>query len=83
MSVRDDEYWAFSTRPSDEERWSSCEELFKAHGYNLRPRLRKGWTPSWLTTGKSPLDSEDGEVLRVLSYQIVRLYADKVIDPPR
>ena len=82
MSVRDDLYWAFSTRDPDEERWATREELFKTHGYNLRPRLRRGWTPSWLTTGKSPLDSEDGEMLRVrwlLGRAI--FYADNAVDP--
>lgn len=64
MSVPQDELWAFETRPIDEERWSTREDLFKARGYNFRPRLRKGWTPSWRTTGKSPLHSEDGEILR-------------------
>ena len=65
MSVPDNELWAFETRPLDEEGWSALEDLFKSRGYNFRPRLRKGWTPSWRTTGGSPLDAEDGEILRV------------------
>lgn len=57
-------YKIFETREYEEENWSQLEDLFNAHGYNFRPRLRKGWTPSWHTTGKSPLHSEDGEILR-------------------
>ena len=48
-----------------EKRWSAREELLNAHGYKLRPRLRKDWTPSWLTNGKSPHDCEDAELLPV------------------
>jgi len=84
MSVADDEYWAFATRPIYEEEWSTREGLLKTHGYNLRPRLRQGWTPSWLTTGKSPLHSEDGEILTV--HQLLDrsvFYANNVIEPPR
>ena len=66
MSVPAEDLWVFETRAIDEAQWSTREDLFKAHGYNFRPRLRKGWTPSWHTTGKSPLHSEDGEILRVL-----------------
>ena len=55
----------FAELSRDEEIWSSREELLNSHGYKLRPRLRRGWTPSWTTTGKSPLDSEDGESLIV------------------
>ena len=84
MSLADDEHWAFATRPIYEEQWSAREDLLKAHGYNLRPRLRQDWTPSWLTTGKSPLQSEDGEMLRV--HQLLDrsiFYANDVIVPPR
>lgn len=84
MSLPDDEYAVFATLAPDEEDWSDREELFKAHGYNFRPRLRKGWTPSWLTTGKSPLRSEDGEMLRVhrLFSRLISS-ADKTTDPSR
>jgi len=73
IPMSDDEYRTFATLASDEARWSEREELFKLHGYNFRPRLRKGWTPSWLTTGKSPLHSEDGEMLRT---HLVDAYTD-------
>lgn len=55
----------FAELTQDEKIWSSREGLLNSHGYKLRPRLRRGWTPSWITTGKSPLDSEDGEELVV------------------
>ena len=76
MSVPADALWAFETREIDEDRWSLLEDLFKARGYSFRPRLRKGWAPSWHTSGKSPLHSEDGEVLRVpqsLNHPILQL----------
>jgi len=56
-------YESFENRADDELQWSTLEGFFKTRGYNFRPRLREGWTPSWHTTGKSPLHSEDGEVL--------------------
>ena len=61
----EDEDQVFEILGSDEKRWSELEGLFKAHGYNFRPRFRVGWTPSWHTTGKDPRVSEDGELLRV------------------
>jgi len=72
-SMPDDEHSVFANLAPDEAEWSEREELFKAHGYNFRPRLRKGWTPSWFTTGKSPLHSEDGEMLRT---HLVDAYTD-------
>lgn len=83
IPMSDDEYSVFANLAPDEAEWSELEELFKAHGYNFRPRLRKGWTPSWLTTGKSPLQSEDGEMLRVhrLLYRLT-FHADDTTDPP-
>jgi hypothetical protein len=66
MPITEEELQVYEVRGIDEDRWSELEDLFKAHGYNFRPRLRKGWTPSWHTTGKSPRHSEDGEILRVL-----------------
>jgi len=68
MSTPDDEYSVFANLAPDEAAWSEREELFKAHGYNFRPRLRKGWTPSWLTTGKSPLVdayTDDGKLVLI------------------
>ena len=65
MASRNDRYRVFESRTLTEEAWSNREELFKAHGYHFRPRLRKGWTPSWLNTDKTPMGSEDGHLLRV------------------
>ena len=50
-----------------EQRWSAREGVLNAHGYQLRPRLRKGWTPSWFATGENPLHCEDGQLLPVRS----------------
>ena len=83
MSLNRERYRVFETLAPDEEEWSKREELFNAHGYNFRPRLRKGWTPSWHTTGESPLYSEDGEVLNVPQplYHLI-LHIDNFVDPP-
>ncbi|EMD34377.1 hypothetical protein CERSUDRAFT_117250 [Gelatoporia subvermispora B] len=45
------------------ERWWRDRQLFlQSRGYMLRPRLRDDWTPSWFTSGKHRLFSEDGVV---------------------
>ena len=62
---RGEKYKAFNNLYEAEEKWAKLEGFFKARGYNFRSRFRNGWTPSWYTTGKSPLVSEDGDVLRV------------------
>ena len=59
-------YAIFEERHPDEEHWASREELLNAHGYKLRPRLRKDWIPSWRTSGENPLRCEDGEISSVL-----------------
>ena len=64
-AMSSNKYAVFESRSPMEEEWTACEELFNAHGYKFRPRLRKGWTPSWFTSGKSPLYSEDSELLKV------------------
>jgi hypothetical protein len=50
---------------NNEKKWRNRYEMLEEEGYILRPRLRPGWTPSWLKTGTSPLDAEDGEPLPV------------------
>jgi len=65
MASSNSRYRVFESRTLVEEEWSNREELFKVHGYNFRPRLRKGWTPSWLDTDKSAFESEDSHMLRV------------------
>jgi len=39
--------------------WRDRQPFLESKGYMLRPRLRPGWTPSWLATGKSRIFSED------------------------
>ncbi|KAJ3554130.1 hypothetical protein NM688_g3268 [Phlebia brevispora] len=46
-----------------ERRWVEKQPFLESKGYMLRDRLRPGWKPSWETTGKSTLDSEDAIVL--------------------
>ena len=74
MPVSEDVHLLFAELTPDEELWSTREELLNSHGYKLRPRLRSGWTPSWVTTGKSPLDSEDGEALVVRTVSLIRCH---------
>ena len=50
---------------SNEEKWRGRYEMLEKEGYILRPRLRPGWTPSWLQSGTNPLDCEDGQLLPV------------------
>ena len=77
-------YRTFENRAHDEEEWSKREKFFNSRGYQFRPRLRQGWTPSWYATGESPLDAEDGEVLKVpLSPNRSILRLDDITDPPR
>ena len=51
-----------STLTPSEEKWRDRYEMLKEEGYELRPRLRPGWKPSWLESGADPLKCEDGEV---------------------
>ena len=50
---------------NNEKRWRDRCEMLEKEGYTLRPRLRPGWTPSWLQSGKNPTKCEDGEPLPV------------------
>ena len=54
-----------STLRNNEMKWRDRHEMLDKEGYVLRPRLRPGWTPSWLQSGKNPLECEDGEPLPV------------------
>ena len=45
--------------------WRDRQPFLESKGYMLRPRLRPGWTPSWLATGKSRLFCEDSARLPV------------------
>ncbi|QRV89239.1 kinase domain protein [Ceratobasidium sp. AG-Ba] len=42
-----------------EERWVSFQPYLQSKGYQLRPRYRPGWVPSWIKTGANPLECED------------------------
>lgn len=49
-----------------ERKWRDRTEMLEREGYLLRPRLRPGWTPSWIESGKHPLQCEDGHRLPVI-----------------
>ena len=45
---------------SDCERfWRDLYPFLLGHGYELRPRFRPGWVPSWAKGDADPLDCED------------------------
>ncbi|KAG9124820.1 hypothetical protein FRC07_010120 [Ceratobasidium sp. 392] len=46
-------------RSDAENRWVSMQPYLLSKGYQLRPRYRPGWVPSWKNTGASPYDCED------------------------
>jgi hypothetical protein len=46
-------------RTPAENRWVSYQPYLLSKGYNLRPRYRPDWVPSWKGTGRSPYDCED------------------------
>lgn len=48
-----------------EKKWRDRYLLLKAEGYELRPRLRPDWKPSWFESGVNPLLCEDGAFLPV------------------
>ena len=69
MQAQDDISHSLSGRPgqlsSYEIMWRDRQPFLESKGYMLRPRLRPGWTPSWLATGKSRLFCEDSARLPV------------------
>jgi hypothetical protein len=71
MQAQDDISRPVSGRPgqlsSYEVVWRDRQPFLESKGYMLRPRLRPGWTPSWLATGKSRLYFEDSARLPVSS----------------
>ncbi|KAB5588841.1 hypothetical protein CTheo_7718 [Ceratobasidium theobromae] len=46
-------------RTAAEERWVSYQPYLLSKGYNLRPRYRQDWVPSWETNRQNPHDCED------------------------
>ena len=53
---------------SFEVKWRDRQSFLESKGYMLRPRLRPGWTPSWLTTGQDYFTCEDSARLPVSLY---------------
>ncbi|KAI0054645.1 hypothetical protein BV25DRAFT_1830936 [Artomyces pyxidatus] len=52
------------TRRSPGERWwAKRSEALERAGYQLRPRFRAGWVPSWLGTKTDKDEREDGQYL--------------------
>ena len=45
--------------------WRDLHPFLMAHGYQLRPRFRPGWIPSWKGKGKSSMYFEDSNALLV------------------
>ncbi|KZV68696.1 hypothetical protein PENSPDRAFT_609714 [Peniophora sp. CONT] len=67
MSTNSLDIDALLERPHDygklydsEARWRDKQHFLQSKGYMLRPRLRPNWTPSWLRSGKHPIECEDG-----------------------
>ena len=50
---------------SYEVKWRDRQPFLESKGYMLRPRLRPGWTPSWLSTGQDYESCEDSARLPV------------------
>jgi hypothetical protein len=48
-----------------EVKWRDRQPFLESKGYMLRPRLRPGWTPSWLSTGEDYDSCEDSALLPV------------------
>lgn len=52
--------------------WRDRQPFLESRGYMLRPRLRPGWTPSWLRTGAYFLRAEDSVPLPVCRNDLTR-----------
>jgi hypothetical protein len=53
---------------SYEIKWRDRQLFLESKGYMLRPRLRPGWTPFWLSTGQDYFTCEDSARLPVSRY---------------
>ncbi|KEP49024.1 kinase domain protein [Rhizoctonia solani 123E] len=61
-------------RTEAEERWVSYQPYLLSKGYQLRPRYRQDWVPSWKTNGKNSHDCEDkGDTLAVKVLDATRI----------
>ncbi|KAF9782709.1 kinase-like domain-containing protein [Thelephora terrestris] len=77
MSANPERYRAFENRTPDEKHWATREELFNAHGYNFRPRLRKDWVPSWRNTGTPAVHRSPDSVLTASQTHLIDAYTDE------
>ncbi|QRV72162.1 Tyrosine kinase specific for activated [Ceratobasidium sp. AG-Ba] len=61
-------------RTPAEKRWVSYQPYLLSKGYQLRPRYRQGWVPSWRTSGKRIHECEDrGDTLALNILDATRL----------
>ena len=44
--------WLMSQLSSQEVKWRDRQPFLESKGYMLRPRLRPGWAPSWISSGR-------------------------------
>ncbi|KAJ3476120.1 hypothetical protein NLI96_g11382 [Meripilus lineatus] len=51
--------------------WRDRYDLLLSRGYQLRPRLRPGWVPSWTTNGKEIWSCEDSAYIMATKYNVV------------
>ncbi|KAK0201961.1 hypothetical protein DFS33DRAFT_1442824 [Desarmillaria ectypa] len=52
--------------------WRDHAAWLKECGYELRPRFRPGWVPSWTGTNKHPYEFEDSHWLFIVAMKIIR-----------
>ncbi|KAN0108957.1 Protein kinase-like domain containing protein [Russula decolorans] len=66
---------------SFEVKWRDRQPFLESKGYMLRPRLRPGWTPSWLSTGRRFFNCEDSVrlPLRPLLVDATRMSDGKLV----
>ncbi|KAI9458630.1 kinase-like domain-containing protein [Lactarius psammicola] len=64
-----------------EVKWRDRQPFLESMGYMLRPRLRPGWTPSWISAGKHYEFFEDSArlPLRPLLVDATRISDDKLV----
>ncbi|KAG8724769.1 hypothetical protein FRC09_014405 [Ceratobasidium sp. 395] len=61
-------------RTPAEKRWVSYQPYLLSKGYNLRPRYRQDWVPSWRITGQQPYECEDkGDTLALNVLDAIRV----------
>ena len=61
-STRNRSLYAYSKLSAIEVQWRDLSDFLESKGYVIRPRYRKGWTPSWLLPEhkhRSPEQFED------------------------